>query len=503
MTFHGLVKRIAHRRPKSDCLYHGDRALTYSEMDELSDRVAWALAARGVGPGGRVGLFAPNSIEYILAMLATWKLGAMTVHIDMRLAAELAYYVGDGDPQVLIYSSGVRDAVRRDRSAAPSLKTLICLEGTDDGAEAWGACLAQARPREMPLVPEDAPAHLSYTSGSTGKPKGAVLAHEPTCRATSCIAERLRLSGADVTLGPTGLSSSYHLVANLLPGLQRGATIGLMAQWDAQEAWRTIQARRVSVFVANPLLLADLLHAVPAGGPPPSLRMGISGGGPVPPDLKRDFSARLRIPLVESYGQSELGGFVALGTPELPDPARLAAIGPILPDKEAIIADDAGREVPIGEAGQILLRGGFMVGYWRRPEATAATLKGGWLHTGDVGRMDEEGNLYLLTRLSERILTGGRALYPRILEEALLRHPAVHRVAVFGLADNALGQIAKAAVSLHPGVTATEADLLAHCKQELGDGGPHRLEILEGLPMTPTGKISKMDLLARERTLPP
>ncbi len=501
MTFHGLVKRIVHRRPKSPCFYHGHRTLTYWEVDELSDRAAWALAALGVGPGGRVGLFAPNSIEYLLAMLATWKLAAMTVHIDVRLAGDLAYYLGDGDPQVLIYSSGAREAVRRDRGAAPSLKAFICLEGPDDGAEPWQPWLARATPRELPAVPEDAPAHLSYTSGSTGKPKGAVLAHEPTCRATSCIAERLRLSSGDVTLGPTGLSSSYHLVANLLPGLQRGATIGIMAQWDAHEAWRIMVACRVTVFVANPLLLADLLHTVPSAGPPPSLRMGISGGGPVPPDLKRDFYARLHIPLVESYGQSELGGFVGLGHPELPDPARLAAIGPILPDKEVIIADDQDREVPIGEAGQILLRGGFMAGYWRRPEATAATLKGGWLHTGDVGKMDEEGNLYLLTRVSERIVTGGRALYPRILEEALLRHPAVHRVAVFGLLDQALGQIAKAAVSLHPGKAATEAELLAHCQKELGDGGPHRLEILDALPMTPTGKISKMDLLARERAL--
>ena len=501
MTFHGLVKRIAHRRPKAPCLYHGDRTLSYREVDELSDRVAWALAALGVGPGGRVGLFAPNSIEYVLAMLATWKLGAMTVHIDVRLAADLAYYLGDGDPQVLLYSAGVRHAVRRDRGAAPSLRSLICLEGDDDGAEPWEGWVGRAAPRDLPVVPEDAPAHLSYTSGSTGKPKGAVLAHEPTCRATSCIAERLRLTGADVTLGPTGLSSSYHLVANLLPGLQRGAAVGLMALWNVEEAWRTIAARRVSVFVANPLLLADLLHSVPAGGPPPSLRMGISGGGPVPPDLKRDFAARLRIPLVESYGQSELGGFVALGTPDLPDPGRLPAIGPILPDKEVIIANDEDRELPLGEAGQILLRGGFMPGYWRRPEATEATLKGGWLHTGDVGKMDEEGNLYLLTRVSERIVSGGRALYPRLLEEALLRHPAVHRAAVFGLPDPALGQLAKAAVSLHSGKAATEAELMAHCRKELADGGPHRLEILAELPMTPTGKISKMDLLARERTL--
>jgi acyl-CoA synthetase (AMP-forming)/AMP-acid ligase II len=498
MTFHGLVKRIVHRGPKSPCFFHGDRTLTYQEVDEISERAAWALAGRGVGPGGRVGLFAPNSIEYLLAMLATWKLGAMTVHIDVRLAADLAYYLDDGDPQVLIYSSGVGEAVRRDRGAAPSLKIMACLDGPDDGADAWETWIGQATPQELPTVPEDAPAHLSYTSGSTGKPKGAVLAHEPTSRATSCIAERLRLSSADVTLGPTGLSSSYHLVANLLPGLQRGAAIGLMAQWDAHEAWRIMAARGVTVFVANPLLLADLLHTVPAGGPPPSLRMGISGGGPVPPDLKRDFYVRLRIPLVESYGQSELGGFVALGRPEPPDPARLAAIGPILPDKEVITADDQDREVPIGEAGQILLRGGFMVGYWNRPEATAATLKGGWLHTGDVGKMDEDGNLYLLTRVSERIVTGGRAVYPRILEEALLRHPAVHRVAVFGLPDRALGQIVKAAVSLHAGKVATEAELLAHCQKELGDGGPHRLEILNALPMTPTGKISKMDLLARE-----
>lgn len=499
MTFHGLVKRIVHRHPRAACLFQGDRTLSYREVDDLSDRAAWALAALGVGPGGRVGLFAPNSLEYVIAMLATWKLGAMTVHIDVRLAADLAYYLEDGDPQVLIYSAAVRDAVRRDRAAAPSLRFLICPEGNDEGAQAWETCLERATRGELPAVPEEAPAHLSYTSGSTGKPKGAVLAHEPTCRATSCIAERLRLSGADVTLGPTGLSISYHLVANLLPGLQRGAAVGLMAQWNALEAWRTIAARRVTVFVASPLLLADLLHTMPAGGPLPTLRMAISGGGPVPPDLKRDFYARLGIPLVESYGQSELGGFVALGFPDPPEPARLHAIGPILPDKEVIIADEQDREVPIGEAGQILLRGGFMAGYWRRPEATADTLKGGWLHTGDVGKMDPEGNLWLLTRVSERILTGGRAVYPRLLEEALLRHPAVHRAAVFALPDNVLGQIAKAAVSLHEGKTATEAELMAHCLEGLGVDAPHRLEILESLPMTATGKISKMDLLARER----
>ena len=239
--------------------------------------------------------------------------------------------------------------------------------------------LAAAPPPPPDPTQETDPAHISYTSGTTGQPKGAALAHEPTSRATHCIAERLQIGGADVTLGPTALSSSYHLVANLLPGLHRQATVNIMSKWEPSKGWRVMDELGVTLLAANPTLLRDVLDVSrQMGRPPARLRLGLSGGGPVPPDLKLAWRDELDRPLVESYGQSELGGFVGLGFPTLVRDERALAVGLPLPDKEVRIVDEGDREVPIGQMGEIVLRGGFMVGYWGRPAQTAETLRG-WL----------------------------------------------------------------------------------------------------------------------------
>jgi len=276
-----------------------------------------------------------------------------------------------------------------------------------------------------------------------------------------------------------------------------------MTHWDAETAWKEMDARGVTLFPSNPLLLAEILEVSRRKGRKPGrLRIGVSGGAPVPPDLKKAYQDELGVCLVESYGQSELGGFVALGYPRQQEGDRLAAIGPALPDKEVRIVDEKDNEVPTGAPGEMVLRGGFMWGYWQMLEKTAETLRNGWLHTGDMGRMDSEGYVSMLGRWSERIVSAGKVIFPRAMEEAFYRHPAVRYVAVIGKPDPEAGQTPKAIVALHVGKSATSEELLAHCQAELGaENSPALVEVIPEMPMTPTGKISKAALEEREKKI--
>lgn len=502
LTFPDILRRAAWRTPDQTFVYWSDRrrSVTYAEGECLSDHIAGALADLGVRKGDRVAIVAHNGLDYVLAMFGIWKLGAISAHISVLHAKNLGWFFHDAGPRVVIYTGDLHDQVVHALVAAPEVEHLICFDGARDGSHDWNALLAaQRQPPAVAVSSMDA-AHLSYTSGSSGAPKGAVLAHGYTARATHCIAERLQLSREDVSLGPTSLASSYHLVANLLPAMHRCAQVGVRKQWQAEDVLREIAERRVTYLAANPLLLSDLLDAVRrAGTRPATLRFVMCGGASAPVALKKAYRDELGIPLIEAYGQSELGGFVAMGYPRLEDDAHIGAIGPELPDREVRIADEHDAPVPCGAPGEILIRGGVMLGYHNLPEKTAETLRNGWLHTGDVGVMDADGYITLLGRWSERIMLNGQAVFPRPLEEALLRHPAVRYACVVGCPDPQLGQAPKAIVELFPGTDATTDELLAHCSALLGEGNTLReVEIITNMPMTPTGKIARAELQARE-----
>lgn len=499
MLLQQLLLDGAHRTPDRTSLVWVDRrrSLTYAEAATEMDRVAGALASLGVERGDRVAVFAHNGLDYLLAMFGAWRLGAVAALVNVAYADELEYYVADSDPKVLIYTGDKFDAVDRCRSAVPSVSHYVCFDGPQPGAVSWPELLADPPSPPPDRTGDDDVAHLSYTSGTSGPPKGACLAHEPTMRATRCIAERLRIAPGETTFGPTALSSSYQLVANLLPGLHRLATVCVMSKWQPATGWAALDATGANVLAANPTVLRDVLdESKSEGRPPAGLRVGLSGGGPVPPDLKRRWRDELRLPLAESYGQSELGGFVALAPPEPPAEGRLGACGPPLPDKEVRVVDDDGSEVATGSLGEIVIRGGFMVGYWRRPEKTVETLRGGWLHTGDLGVVDADGWITMRGRLSERLTVAGQHWYPRDVEEALMSAPAVREAALIGLPDPALGQRPVAFVTLTG--PASPEDLTRLAETALGrDLSLVEIVVTDALPMTPTGKISKAQLLAQ------
>jgi acyl-CoA synthetase (AMP-forming)/AMP-acid ligase II len=502
MLMHQLLIDGAVRRPDKIALRWVDReiALTFAQAVDAMERCAGALHHLGVRKGDRVGIVAHNGMDYLVALLACWRIGAIAALVNVRFADELDYYFADHTPTVVIYTHDLGEQVGRAAAAVPGIRSLVCMDGPQPGAESLPALLAAGFPAPPDPGDEDAIAHLSYTSGTTGKPKGACLCHEPTMRATHCIAERLRIDSHDVSYGPTALSSSYQLVANLLPPLHRGATINVMGRWTQETGFDAIERTGATLLVGNPTLLGEILsEAGKRGRTPGRLRLGLSGGGPVPPQLKRAWRDELRLPLVESYGQSELGGFFALGEPVLPADSALAAVGRPLPDKEVRILDAEGRECARGQVGEVCLRGGFMRGYWGKPDKTAEALRGGWLHSGDAGVMDADGLLTMRGRFAELIQVGGTTWFPRDVEEALCAEPGIKEAAVVAVPDAALGQRPIAFVTL-----ASEPADLAALKEAAGrrlplDLAPLEVRSVAAFPMTPTGKIAKAEL--RERAL--
>ena len=503
MLMHQLITDGAMRHPDKTAFVWVDRQarLSYAEAVTQMERMAGALAHLGVRKGDRVTVFAHNGMDYLLAMLGAWRIGAIAALVNVKFKDDLAYYLADHRPRVLIYTHDMRDAVLAAVAEVPGIEHLVCMDGAQPGAHALPELMAQGF--AAPPDPEDetAIAHLSYTSGTTGKPKGACLSHEPTVRASRCIAERLRVRADDVSFGPTALSSSYQLVGNLLPALSRGATVHVMRFWTQAAGWDALEQAQATILVGNPTLLEELrTESALRGRAPGRLRMGLSGGGPVPPTLKRAWRDELRLPLVESFGQSELGGFMALGYPELePEDSKLMRVGPALPDKEVWMMGHDGQRLPPGQLGEIVLRGGFMWGYWGKPGKTEEVTAQGLLRTGDIGLIDHDGHVTMRGRRSELLHVNGVSWFPRDVEEALCRQPGVRQAALIGLPaeGGGVGVRPRAFITCQAGAEPDLAQLKAAVQAEVAyDLTSMELVDIDELPMTPTGKIAKGDLLA-------
>jgi len=273
-----------------------------------------------------------------------------------------------------------------------------------------------------------------------------------------------------------------------------------MARWNPEAGWQKLDETGSTILAANPTLLSDvLIQSRLRQRAPKGLRMGISGGGPVPMSLKKSWRDELGLPLVESYGQSELGGFVALGYPSPQPDSRLGAVGRPLPDKEVRILDAGGREAPLGQIGEMCLRGGFMKGYWGKPEKTAEVLRDGWLHTGDAGTMDAEGYVTMRGRFSELLQVGATTWFPRDVEEALCTCPGIQAAAVVGLPGPDSGHRPVAfVITDRPELDAGSLKRLIAPSVSY-DLGPLAIIRVQEFPMTPTGKIAKAEL--RERAI--
>jgi long-chain acyl-CoA synthetase len=470
-----VFKRAVARGPERWFAFDKNSAVSYREADARSDAIAAGLERRGAAAGAHLGLSASDSVDLIVTILGAWKARALPSMIDPRTNEEqLSYFVEDVDAKVIVSDPHLEERLRA--AGAADVVPLGSL-----GAE--GRC---------PQVhDEDAPLYLSYTSGSTGPPKGCMLKSGPVTVGTSCIADRLGLRRSDVVLATTPAPSSFQLVAALLPALHAGATVGLVAGCDADEIWAIADEWRATVLVAYPLTLSDMVNAASGQGDS-HFRLAISGGSPLAPRIKRDYRERLGIPLLESYGQSELGGFMALGRPDDGERVLRGFVGRPLPDRLAYVGAPDGHEAAAGEVGEVMVPEGYFAGYLNKPEANERTLAGGVLHCGDLGVADDDGYIKVLGRTSEGDRAGRRGGFLRELEDAYYEHPvAKHAAVVESMSD---GEIV-GYVELLNGEAATERELSSHAAKQVAAGlHPKATTVLDAMPRTFSGKADRMKL---------
>ncbi len=534
-----LLRQAAESNPDTAAtVFYGVR-LTYREIDDLADRFAAYLRARGVRPGDRVGLVVPNSPAYVIAFFGIQRAGGIVVQTNpLYTPRELAkLYVDAGAtvvvcldlflPKILEAKSEtpVRHVIVADVKdyLPPALAALYPIRRRSDLKKAghWPFAVpkvpwietfrdavrtAPERGREPQTVDPDGVAVLQYTGGTTGTPKGAMLTHRTlianACQCAAWVPGTER--GQERTLIAIPLFHIYGLMAGLMVSLRLAATMLLVPDpRDLDHLLKVIDRERPTLFPAVPTLYVALmahprLRRVNMKG----IQTCLSGAAPLPLEVRRRWEALTGGRLVEGYGLTE-ASTVVCANPLAKDGLVKEGVGIPFPDTDVRIVDleTATRDLPIGEAGELLVRGPqVMRGYWNQPEETAETLRDGWLHTGDIARMDEDGYLYIVERKKDLIIASGFNVYPREVEEVLYMHPAVQEAAVIGVPDPYRGETVKAFVVLKPGATATDQEIIAFCRERLASfRRPRQVEFRTELPKSQIGKILRRTLRDEER----
>jgi long-chain acyl-CoA synthetase len=477
-----VFERAVRRERDRPFAFDRSTAVSYREADERTHAVCGGLVRLGVSPGDTVAFCAGDSVDLLLGIIGTWKAGGLPSLIDPRTKQEnLAYFVEDIAAGLI-----VADPEHHDRLREVGANSVISLK--DLGHEAVGAQVRHD---------EEAPLYLSYTSGTTGVPKGCILKSGPVTVGASCTADRLGLERLDTLLVTTPTASSFLLVAALLPALHVGGTIGLAAGSTTEEIWAMAGEWKATVFVAYPLTLADIVNSAKSSLSTP-FRLALSGGSPLAPRIKRDFQDVLGIALLESYGQSEFGGFMALGSPR--DGARSIEgyVGRSLPDRLALICDGDGQEVPAGQLGEVMVPEGYFAGYKNKPEATEQVLAGGLLRCGDVAIADDDGYIKVLGRTRERDNADVRGGFLRDVEDAYYEHPDVLHAAV--VESRSDGRI-RAFVELRLGRHVDKDALTSFAAGRVSSGlHPAQTSILDAMPRTFSGKADRLRLAETDGT---
>ncbi len=480
-----MLTASATARPRVPALVFGDTVRTFAELDARSDRLAAGLAARGVGRGDRAALLMHNGTEMVEALFAIHKAGGCAVPINFRLVAEeVAYIRADCGAKVAI--------------AGPEL--LDC-EGFE-GVESVLADAADDAPPPTPIEDGDL-AFLMYTSGTTGRPKGAMLTHSNLVASTLAWTDAIGAGPEDVWMSGQPL---FHIggLNGLLPFINLGATsiinptTGFDPEWSVERLLR----HRVSRCVFVPTQwreICTLPRSVELSASP--LRTAIWGGSAAPRATIELMERTLpRAQIVNAYGQTEMSGTTTMLKGE---PLRkLGSVGKPIRGIEARIVDEEGSEVPRGEVGELVYRGPFvMQGYFGNPEETARAMEGGWFHSGDLLREDEEGFLYVVDRKKDMIISGGENVYPAEVERVIAAHPAVADVAVIGVAHPRWVETPVAVVVPAGGAEPDAEEILAHCRDHLaGYKKPAAVFFADELPRNAAGKVLKGALRAQHAT---
>jgi long-chain acyl-CoA synthetase len=480
---------------------HGVGGWSYGELDQLTDAIAANMQTLGLSSGDRVALHFTNGLEIVLGYYACFKLGLIAVPLNVRLKGpELEYVLQHSGARLYLGQPDLFPEVQAVRSRLPELNQYYLSSEHDAFPEvgALEALITAAGPARFPAAPPDAPAVILYTSGTTARPKGVTHTHGTLERTGENYREYSGLTGDDVVGIVLSLAHIFAFALLLLPTVAAGATLVLLPQFEPAAALRAFEQHGVTHCGALPLMYNALVNCSAAAVDLGGMKFCLAGGDAVPPELQRCFQERFGVPITEACGMTEVIPYA--GNPR-GGGGKTGSIGRPTPGVRLRLVDAAGHDVPPGEVGEILVHSpGAMVGYWNDPAATAATLQDGWLRTGDLGRVDEDGYYWFVGRQKEIIVRGGSNISPLEVEEALYEHPAVREAGVVGVPDEAWGEVVHAYVVRHEGAAVEAAELTQFLAGRLAAYKiPESVIFLPELPKGLTGKLQRKAL--RDRSI--
>jgi len=500
MNLRAVLAEVVGRYAGKTAIVCGDQRLSYTEVDEASNRVANALLRMGVGKGDRVAMLLSSSPEFAVVFFGIVKLGAIAVPLDVKYKLdEITSLFNNSQPRVLVAESPFLESLV---PALPGFRSIEHVIAVSD--ECQGQFLsyreivtgAMAQQVEVELEGKDI-ALLSYTGGPTSRPRGALISHESLIVEADASGDGFQQTDRDVTvLFALPLFHAFGLEIVLLTSLFRGSTVVILPGLSLHSLMETIERERATIFMGVPYIFAlavNMAEIEGVGHDLSSLRLCVSGGAPLPLSVIERFKHYYGFDIAQVWGLTEAVAHVTCQPVDGTE--KPGGVGKPLSGWEVKIVDDSGRELPQNQPGEIIVRGPLMAGYYANPEDTAAVIRNGWLYTGDIGRIDEDGELYILGLKKDMILVKGQNVYPLDIEAVLHTHPGIAEATVFGIPDELRGEKIRAVVSLQDGQVATEHELQEFCRQRLANCKvPKQVIFVDALPRAADGSIRKEDL---------
>jgi len=487
---------------KTAVMWH-DRRMSYTELATAAKKVATVIAERGIKEGDKVAVMVPNIPEFLMIYYGILRAGAVVVSLNFLLKShEIEYHLEDSEAKLLFAWAGLDREFAVAFEATDTCHDVVLVDTPQHAAtagdyQALSPLMARATAAvdTVETMPNDT-AVILYTSGTTGHPKGAELTHFNMFFNALCVRERvLKIRSEDVCLVVLPLFHSFGQTCQLNAAVLAGATMTMMDAFDARKMVEIIKRDRVTFMAAVPSIyrmMANMKHLDKADLG--SLRTCVSGGDALPGALLDEFAQRFGIDLIEGYGLTETSPVASFNIVGRPGVAN--SIGPAIWGCEMKIMRQDQTFADVDEIGEIVIRGpNVMKGYYNRPAATEEAFTDGWLHTGDLGKVNQNGYFFVVDRKKDMLIRNGLNVYPREVEEVLDSHPAVLEAAVVGIPDPLRGEEVKAYVALRAGKQTTEKELIAYCRERLAPYKyPRQIEFRAALPKGPTGKILKRQL---------
>ena len=486
-----MLERAVKRYGRKTAVAMGDSRLSYSQLDEASNKMANALIGLGVGKGDRVAMLLSNSPEFVTTYLGVVKIGAIAVPLDTKYKlAELASLFDDSQPRVLVAESSLLKPLA---SSLPEFKSITHFIEVDSEGEGQFLSYEQimatgsAEPVAVEVATEDI-AHVAYTSGPSFNPRGVMMSHQALVREAAISGDGFKQTDKDiVVLFALPMHHAFGLVVILITAIAKGSTVVVLPGLSISNLMEVIERERATIFMAVPFVHTLIVNAIEAEGIKydlSSIRLWGTAGAAMPANISQKLGQYLGLTAVDFWGMTESAAHVTCQSPD--GGGKPGSVGKALSGWELKIVDDDGRELSPNQPGEIIVRGPIMKGYYNNPEATAGVIKGGWLHTGDIGRVDEEGWLFLSAgRKKDVIIAKGQNIYPSDIELVLATHPKVAEVVVVGVRDEVRGETPRAIIRLKAGKVATEQEIKKFCLKRLANYKvPREIVFTGSLPKT-------------------